>query len=292
MAEIQLRTKPFIKKWFFPLCLAFFPAACLSQVLNESFETNGQPSLNHWSISCNGESFQDAPSGGGSWSLRLETGNFQGCFPGLGSQIIPEFRSGDIWQVSVWARQNEKKLAQTRVYLKVFDRKGDATILSAETTTSAEWTQLTIVDTLALDEGDSVAIVLDAGSTSGPQQLESDSYFDLVAAKKIGEIFLAVDDFAGLPPRDFKMLQNFPNPFNPTTTISYDLPKRTEVNLKIYNVIGQEVRTLVNETQSSGHKSVVWNGKDDSGQILGGGLYIYRLQAEGKVQNAKMVFLK
>jgi hypothetical protein len=292
MANIKSPKKPFIKKWFFLLFLSCFPAVCLSQALNGSFETEGQPSLAHWSISCNGESFRDAPSGGGIWSLRLPTGNFQGCYPGIGAQIIPEFRNGDIWQVSVWARQDEKKLAQTGVYLKVFHTKGDATILSVDTTTSAEWTQLTVVDTLVLDEGDRVAIVLDAGGTSGPQQLDSNSYFDLVTAKKIGELVLAVNDFADLPPKDFKLFQNLPNPFNPTTTISYDLPKDAEVSLKIYDLFGREVRTLVNAAQSRGHKSVVWNGKDDSGQIVGSGLYIYRLEAEGKVQNNKMLFLK
>jgi len=290
--KIKSQKKPFIQKWFFSLCLSFLPAVCLSQALNGSFETDGQPSLEHWLVSCDGKPFRDAPSGGGIWSLKLETGNFQGCFPGRGAQFIPEFRNGDIWQVSVWARQDEKKLAQTSVYLKIFHTKGDSTILSVDTTTSAEWTQLTVVDTLILDEGDRVAIVLDAGSTSGPDQFDSNSYFDLVTAKKIGELVLSVNDFADLPPKDFKLFQNLPNPFNPTTTISYDLPKDAKVSLKIYNLFGREVRTLVNEAQSRGHKSVVWNGKDDSGQIVGSGLYIYRLEAEGKVQNNKMLFLK
>ena len=80
------------------LCLSVFPAVCFSQVLNGSFETDGQPSLEHWLISCDGESFQDAPSGGGIWSLRFQTGNLQGCFPGTASQIISEFANGDIWQ--------------------------------------------------------------------------------------------------------------------------------------------------------------------------------------------------
>ena len=91
--------------------------------------------------------------------------------------------------VSVWARQDERKLAQTSFYLKVFHTttKGGGTILSVDTTSSNEWTQLTIVDTLVLNKSDSVAIVLDAGGTSGPQQVESYSYFDLVETKKIGQ---------------------------------------------------------------------------------------------------------
>ena len=273
------------------LCLSFFPAVCFSQVRNGSFETDAQPSLENWSNSCNGESFPDAPNGGGIWSLKLPTGNFQGCFPGIGSQIIPEFSNGDVWQVRVWARQDEKKSVPTSVYLKVFHTGGDSTILSADTTTSKEWTQLTIVDTLILGKDDSVAIILDAGITSGPEQFVF-SYFDLVEAEKLGEIITSVNDFTDLHPENFRLFQNFPNPFNPTTTISYNLPEDTEVNLKIYNLFGQEVRTLVNEAQSAGSKSVVWNGKDASGRIVSSGLYIYRLAAEKIVQNKKMLFLK
>ena len=272
------------------LCISFFPAVCFSQVRNGSFETNAQPSLDNWSSSCNGESFQDAPNGGGIWSLKLPIGNFQGCFPGIGSQIIPEFSNGDIWQVRIWARQDEKKSVPTSVYLKVFHTGGNSTILSADTT-SKEWIQLTIVDTLILGKDDSVAIVLDAGNTSGPEQLVF-SYFDLVEAEKIGEIITSVNDFTDLHPENFRLFQNFPNPFNPTTTISYNLPEDTEVHLKIYNLFGQEVRTLVNETQSAGSKSVVWNGKDTSGRIVSSGLYIYRLEAKNMVQNKKMLFLK
>jgi hypothetical protein len=295
MAKAGSPQKPLVKTRFFLLCLSFLPAVCLSQALNGSFETDGQPSLEHWSVSCNGEAFRDAPSGGGNWSLRLPTGNFQGCFPGIGSQIVREFRDGEIWQVSVWARQDEKKLAQTSVYLKVFhgQRERDATVLSVASTTSAEWTQLTVVDTLFLDEGDSVAIVLDAGSTSGPDQLESNSYFDLVTAKKIGEmISTSINDSADLPPEDFKLLPNYPNPFNPSTTISYDLPRDAKVSLRIYNLFGQAVRTLANEAQARGHKSVVWNGKDDSGKAVGSGIYICKLEAGGKVQHDKMLILK
>ncbi len=274
------------------LCLSFFPAVCFSQVRNGSFETAEQASLDNWSTSCNGESFPDAPNGGGMWSLKLPIGNFQGCFPGIGSQIIPEFSNGDIWQVRVWARQDEKKSVPTSVYLKVFHTGGDSTILSADTTTSKAWTQLTIVDTLVLDKDDSVAIVLDAGNTSGPEQLDNCSYFDLVEAEKLGEIITSVNDFTELHPENFRLFQNFPNPFNPTTTISYNLPEDTEVNLKIYNLFGQEIRTIVNEAQAAGSKSVVWNGKDASGQIVSSGLYIYRLEAEKIVQNKKMLFLK
>lgn len=70
------------------------------------------------------------------------------------------------------------------------------------------------------------------------------------------------------------------------------MPKDAKVSLKTYNLFSQAVRTLVNAAQSRGYKSVVWNGKDDPGQIEGSGLYIYRLEAEGKVKNRKMFFME
>ncbi|MFQ5652232.1 MAG: T9SS type A sorting domain-containing protein [bacterium] len=282
--------KAFIRKWL--LCLSFLPSLCFSQVVNGSFEMNGHPSLDNWVIRCNdGESFQDAPGGGGMWSLRFLTGNLQGCFPRTAEQTIPGVSNGDIVEVRVWARQDEQKLSQTSVYLKIFHA-DKTTILSVDTTTSKEWTQLIVTDTLFLAEGDSVAIVLDSGLTSGPDILDGYSYFDLVEEQKTGQILVSVDDAADLPIKDFKLFQNFPNPFNPATTISYHLPKDARVNLIIYNLLGERVRTLVNQTQTAGERLVVWDGKDDLGQIVNSGLYIYRLETEGTVINRKMLFLK
>ncbi len=93
-------------------------------------------------------------------------------------------------------------------------------------------------------------------------------------------------------PSQFQLLQNYPNPFNPETTIAYTLPKPTQVKLVIYDMLGQEVRTLVNEPQKQGVNSVVWNGKNNQGQPLPSGLYIYRIVADGFTQSSKSVLLK
>ena len=93
-------------------------------------------------------------------------------------------------------------------------------------------------------------------------------------------------------PLTFELYHNFPNPFNPTTTIKYDLPKTGNVILKIYNVIGQEIVKLVNETQTAGKKSIVWNGRDKFGKQLSSGVYIYRLEAGDYIKSRKMVLLK
>ena len=93
-------------------------------------------------------------------------------------------------------------------------------------------------------------------------------------------------------PSSFLLYNNFPNPFNSTTTINYDLPKDTGVILKIYNLLGQEVKTLVNRNQMAGYQSVQWNGKDDLGNSVNSGTYLYRLEAGDKIQVKKMVYLK
>jgi len=88
-------------------------------------------------------------------------------------------------------------------------------------------------------------------------------------------------------PKVFALSQNYPNPFNPQTTIRYALVEDTQVRLVVYNVAGQEIKTLVNEGQEAGYHECVWDGKD-----VASGIYFYRLQAGDFVQTRKMVVLK
>ena len=93
-------------------------------------------------------------------------------------------------------------------------------------------------------------------------------------------------------PVEISLFQNYPNPFNPTTTIRYNLPKTNKVVLKIYNTLGQEVRTLVNKVHKSGYKAVEWDGKDDFDQPVSSGVYVYKLTVGNKILSKKMLFLK
>ncbi|MEN6384987.1 MAG: T9SS type A sorting domain-containing protein, partial [Phycisphaerales bacterium] len=85
---------------------------------------------------------------------------------------------------------------------------------------------------------------------------------------------------------------NFPNPFNPSTTISFLLPKDATCSLDVYNIRGQKVRSLINEPRFAGNHSVVWNGLDDSGKPVSSGLYFYRLTTPNSSQTNKMLLLK
>ena len=92
-------------------------------------------------------------------------------------------------------------------------------------------------------------------------------------------------------PEAFSLADNFPNPFNPATTIQYALPQAADVELTVYNVIGQPVRTLVAEYQSAGRYAVEWDATDDSGHSLSSGMYFYRLQAGEEFREVKKMLL-
>ena len=93
-------------------------------------------------------------------------------------------------------------------------------------------------------------------------------------------------------PNKFILHQNYPNPFNPITTLRYDLPEHSYVNVTVYDMIGREVRTLVNTTQDAGFKSVIWDATNNQGNPVSAGVYLYQIQAGEFVQTKKMVLLK
>ena len=92
-------------------------------------------------------------------------------------------------------------------------------------------------------------------------------------------------------PAAFSLADNFPNPFNPATTIQYALPQAADVELTVYNVLGQPVRTLVAEHQNAGRYVVEWDATNDSGHSLSSGMYFYRLQAGGEFLKVKKMLL-
>jgi hypothetical protein len=93
-------------------------------------------------------------------------------------------------------------------------------------------------------------------------------------------------------PQDYALSQNYPNPFNPSTTISYRLPMAGQVEIKIYNVKGQLVRTLIGENQTAGQHSVQWDGCDNQGRKATSGIYLYQLKTENWSDAKKMVLMR
>jgi hypothetical protein len=108
---------------------------------------------------------------------------------------------------------------------------------------------------------------------------------------KVGSV-TAVDNSKLTLPTSYTVSQNYPNPFNPSTSIQYALPKSSMVTIKVYNMLGQEVRTLTSEVKQAGYYSVQWNGDNNLGQPVSSGIYIYRVTAGQYFKTMKMVLLK
>ena len=93
-------------------------------------------------------------------------------------------------------------------------------------------------------------------------------------------------------PTSFELSQNYPNPFNPSTIINYALPKNSFVTLKIYNVLGEEVKTLVSQEMNAGNYAIEWDGANNNGSKVASGVYIYRITAGNFVSVKKMLLMK
>ena len=95
-----------------------------------------------------------------------------------------------------------------------------------------------------------------------------------------------------LLPDKYNLNQNYPNPFNSTTKIEYELPQTSNVQLKIYDILGREIVTLINEMQEPGYKSVNWHGRDLLGSKVSAGMYFYLINAGNFTKIKKMILLK
>jgi hypothetical protein len=117
-------------------------------------------------------------------------------------------------------------------------------------------------------------------------------YFDDMNIRVAGTTLSVAPGSDGTP-KTFELSNNYPNPFNPTTTIEFGVPHSAQVAIMIYNVLGQRVRMLVDhEQRSAGRYSVVWDGRDDAGSNVGSGMYFYRLETGNVAIVKKMLMLK
>ncbi len=87
-------------------------------------------------------------------------------------------------------------------------------------------------------------------------------------------------------------LNNYPNPFNPTTTINFSIQSNTEVELTIYNIKGQKIKTLADSNFEKGDHSVIWNGSDEAGNSASSGIYLYKLKTKDNQKTNRMLLLK
>ncbi|MCP4704511.1 MAG: T9SS type A sorting domain-containing protein, partial [candidate division Zixibacteria bacterium] len=100
------------------------------------------------------------------------------------------------------------------------------------------------------------------------------------------------DEHGSIIPDQFQLSQNYPNPFNPTTMIEYNVPTRSDVSIEIFNIVGQKIRSLVNETKMAGKYEVIWDGDDSKGDRVSSGIYFYRFETDNHIETKKMLLLK
>ena len=164
--------------------------------------------------------------------------------------------------------------------------------IKVSNTVTNEWEELTfdfsshigLPEAIGIDQ-----IVVFPDFDLGGRTQDNIIYFDNISfySNSVG-----IDNRSETFPQGFVLEQNFPNPFNPSTTLRYELPEDGLVNVTIYDMMGRQVSTLLSSHQTAGYKSIQWNATNDFGKPVSAGVYLYQIQAGEFVQTKKMVLLK
>jgi hypothetical protein len=141
--------------------------------------------------------------------------------------------------------------------------------------------------TFVADRCHLVALVYKVGGPLNTSEIQQAEEWELK-----GNIVAVNEKAEKMTPSAFTLSQNYPNPFNPTTTISYTVSDRTFVSLKVFNALGEEVRTLVSRIQEPGNYPVTWSGEDNLGRDVPSGVFIYQMIAGQFSESKKMLLLK
>jgi pimeloyl-ACP methyl ester carboxylesterase len=156
------------------------------------------------------------------------------------------------------------------------------------------WQQVALpLDSLGLEPKEDVTSIAFFGSLKGTFYLDDVRLIAAAAPAAPGMDGTAVQEtYSAALPSVFVLDQNHPNPFNSDTVIRFDLPQAGEVALVLYNLVGQQVATLVQEAREAGAHAVLWNGEDEHGRALASGVYLYRLRTGSQEQTRKLLLLR
>jgi len=212
---------------FFSFCYSI----AYSQIINGSFENGSGTDLSNWEWTCGAQQNNDAPVGGGNWSIQVSSGNTQGCFPGYAYQKIDGFTNGNSYTLSGWAYN------QASPYIGIYFGKinnGTITIFDGDTTSASVWAPLSIQSSFNLSTGDTALVVLYAGLTGGP--LQGYGFFDLISLEQV----TAINSY-----KEGRLVKINPVPFS-NYTILYFNQHIDNAMLSIYNYNGEIVKVIRN----------------------------------------------
>jgi len=276
------------------ISILFFTSIAISQPLNNSFEDWTAGSPNNWFGSSPQAVSQTNVAYNGSSSAKLEVvdlGGFafipimQSLTSSFGGHPVSE-KHGSLqgWYQSM-PQGNDAFVVSVVMIEGASNAVGSGAIVVPGTTSG--WTQFSVpifyVPGSPNPETTVITIsVVDTSGTGESGTIGSIAYVDYLTFTGPSD----VKHISGLP-QDFKLSQNYPNPFNPTTNIEYSIPEQSFVELKVYDILGNEVASLVNEEQSAGTYRADFNGEG-----LASGLYIAQLTTGNFVQTIKMSLLK
>jgi hypothetical protein len=236
---------------------SFLSFASSSQVLNGSFENDSVPDLSFWKWTCGAESLNNAPSGGGSWCIKVWGGNPQSCFPGYAYQKIPAITNGQTFILSGWAFAQSVPVG---IYFGKINN-GLISLYADDTTSSKTWKHLSIQSSFTLSTGDTAVVVLHGGLVGGPAQCYG--YFDLINLQQ----------GLGISSEEQKQsIRISPNPFRAQTIIHTDI-LLNNATLTIDNCLGQRVNEIKN---ISGNSITLYRDN------LPCGMYFLRLSEDNK----------
>ena len=217
-----------------------------------------------------------------------------------------DVKPGDLLQISVWVKAKDLvpdsaakypgtwSVGLTPLFHKTLennsgfnDYNGSDLTFAFPHVTSFDWTKYT-VEYKVPEDGNAKGIEVRLHIYSA---FVGTVYFDDLDVQAVKATEVVSQNGKEIPGK-FSLNQNYPNPFNPSTVISFDLPKQSQVTLVVYDLLGKEVKTLVNGNVNAGRQSVRWNGDNNSGLKVSSGIYIYRISANGFAQTRKMILVK
>jgi hypothetical protein len=244
----------------------------------------------------------DEDSYHGDYSLKFDMleGTHDG-FVGTRRYQLRDVVPGDILRISVWVKGanlepdsvvavgDQWTIAITPIFHDVIgNNAGWGQIFGADiplkfpNATSFDWTQF-YVDVEVVENAIALSVRLHPLG-----KFQGTVWMDALEIKKIGVTDVEDETI----PTEYSISQNYPNPFNPSTTIKYAIPQQSFVTIKVYDIVGREVKTLVNTERSPGIYSVQWDGNNNFGSKVTSGIYLYRVVAGNFTQVKKMILLK